>query len=57
MVSFSVILSSKCSFLLSKPLKWLQGYEDDVGVSVCMARMCQNVYVQSFDSIFEVVAL
>jgi hypothetical protein len=57
-VSFSVILSSKCSFLLSKPLKWLQVYEDDVGVSVlCMARMCQNVYVLSFDSIFEVVAL
>jgi hypothetical protein len=57
-VSFSVILYIKCSFLLSKPLKWLQVYEDDVGVSVlCMARMCQNVYVLSFDSIFEVVAL
>ncbi len=57
-MSFSVILSSKCSFLLSKPLKWLQVYEDAVGVSVvCMARMCQTVYVLSFDSIFEVVAL
>lgn len=40
------------------PSKWLQVYEDDVVVSVCrMARMCQNVYVLSFDSIFEVVAL
>ncbi len=39
------------------PSKWLQVYEDDVVVSVrCMARMCQNVYVLSFDSIFEVVA-
>ncbi len=57
-MSFSVILSSKCSFLLSKPLKLLQVYEDTVGVSVLgMARMCQNVYVLSFDSIFEVVAL
>jgi hypothetical protein len=57
-VSFSVILSSKCSFLLSKPWQWLQVYEDDDGVRVlCMARMCQNVYVLSFDSIFEVVAL